>query len=75
VNIENAPSETAVQARKHEPEIPAFISISYVFMASAAVACLMLYMNGGTGPRIHPVAAAAAALFFVGVSVFAAKKN
>jgi hypothetical protein len=74
-------------------EVPAFLRVAYVVIASACAAYLILYMYGETGhaergplvkqfnmatytnePLMYAIAAMVA-LFFVGVSVFAAKKG
>jgi hypothetical protein len=78
---------------KEGTEVPAFLRVCYVLIASAAVCYLVLYMYGDVGnaergplvkqfdlatitsePFMYSVAALVA-VFFVGVSVYAAKKD
>ncbi len=78
---------------KQGTEVPVFLRVSYVVIASCCVAYLILYMYGETGneergalvkqfnlatftsePLMYGIAALVA-LFFIGVSVFAAQKD
>jgi len=78
---------------KPDTEVPVFLRVCYVLIASSAVAYLILYMYGETGhaergplvkqfnlstftsePFMYMVAALVA-VFFIGVSVLAAKKG
>jgi len=78
---------------KEGTEVPLFLRVCYVVIASSAVAYLILYMYGETshperGPLVQQfnlstftseplmyAIAALVALFFIGVSLFAAKKD
>ncbi len=78
---------------KQGTEVPAFLRVAYVVIASCCVAYLILYMYGETGheergplvkqfnlstftnePLMYGIAGMAA-LFFIGVSFFAAKRG
>ena len=78
---------------KQGTEVPAFLRVAYVVIASACVAYLIIYMYGEVGhdergplvrqfnlstftnePLMYGIAATVA-LFFIGVSVFAARKS
>jgi hypothetical protein len=68
-----------MNSEQKQEEAPAFLRVACVSIASACVAYLILFMNGGAMPAgsrtLMYAAAAIGTAFFAGVSVFAATSS